>query len=74
MYHPSVKSYEDAFARLFPDCKKNTPAKSDLAALRDRLRVRVDRLRQDRNANRAHVFELGGSAAMLRNPSGVVRQ
>ncbi len=64
-YDPSVNSYADAFQRLFPACTKKSPGKSDIAALRDRLRVRVDLLRQDRNQNRAHVFELGGNARML---------
>lgn len=64
-HDPSIPGYAAAFARLFPACTKSTPTKADLTALRERLRVRVDRLRQDRNVNRAHLFELGGTADML---------
>jgi hypothetical protein len=42
-----------------------TPGKQDITELRERIRLRVDKLRRDRNENRAHVFELGGNAAML---------
>jgi len=64
-YDPLPKEIEEAFTRLFPDCVKKTPGKADVKALRCRLEARIDELRKDRNANRAHVFELGGNARML---------
>jgi hypothetical protein len=59
--------HDAAFARLFPkiDPKKRAPGKADVQVLRDAIETFVDRLRRDRNANRAHAFELLRSEDML---------
>jgi hypothetical protein len=62
---PSVRTHAAAFDRLFPSCTKKTPSKQDLTDLCKRICERADRVRRDRNENRAHVFERGGNADML---------
>ncbi len=62
----SEKAKEKYFTRLFPGVTTDSPTAGDIDALAERFRARCRPLRDDRNKNRAHVFEGDiGSAKML---------
>lgn len=50
-------AHEDAVRRLFPDSAGRIAQASDVDALRARLEAECQRLRDDRNRNRAHAYE-----------------